>query len=304
MDKFPSRAREAAVSLEPRVSAVVVVRNVEQAAAQAPLDLCLRSALAEPLIDDLVIVDVGNSDAVAAGLRALQADRRDVKLVTAEPGIASAAAANLGARHALGRWILFLDASVVLQRNAVSRMAAASGGAPTPWIVGGRLTDADGREQRAARGGALTTWSAIGEALDWPAPKPVQRTRKKAEKGDPPAATKVAAVSGALMLIPRSDFQSLGGFDEGFDGAYADLDLCRRAAEAGGRVLFQPDAGGVQLQRAERARRQAQNLAHFVAKSAKTPSQRAFAAIAKPALIVLVLLKDLVIGRPPRPRRR
>src|SRR5262249_10868483 len=155
---------------------------------------------------------------------------------TAAPGIASAAAANLGARHALGRWILFLDANVVLQRNAVSRMAAASGGAPTPWIVGGRLTDADGREQRAARGGALTTWSAIGEALDWPAPKPARR-RKSSEKGDA-AATKVAAVSGSLMLIPRSDFQLLDGFDEGFDGAYADLDLCRRAAEAGGRVLF------------------------------------------------------------------
>jgi len=304
LDKFPSRAREAAVSLEPRVSAVVVARGVEQSSAQAPLDLCIRSALAEPLIDDLVVVDAGNSEAVAAGLRALQADRRDVRLVVAEPGVGAAAAANLGARYALGRWILFLDASVVLQRNAVSRMAAASGGAPTPWIVGGRLTDAEGREQRAARGGALTTWSAIGEALDWPAPKPPRRRRKGSEKGDPPAATKVAAVSGALMLIPRGDFQSLGGFDEGFDGAYADLDLCRRAAEAGGRVLFQPDAGGVQLQRGDPTRRQARDLAHFVAKSAKTPFQRAFAMVAKPALTVLVLFKDLVIGRRPRPRRR
>lgn len=304
MDKFPSRERAAAVSLEPRVSAVVVVRDIDQSSAQAPLDLCIRSALAEPLIDDLVVVDAGNSEGVAAGLRALQADRRDVKLVVAEPGANAAADANLGARHALGRWILFLDAGVVLQRNAVSRMAAASGGAPTPWIVGGRLTDADGREQRVARGGALTTWSAIGEALSWPAPKPQHRAPKKAEKGEPPPATKVAAVSGALMLMPRSDFQSLGGFDEDFNGAYADLDLCRRAAEAGGRVLFQPEAGGVQLARGERARHQAENLAHFATKSAKTPFQRAFAAIAKPALTVLVVLKDFVIGRPPRPRRR
>lgn len=304
MDKFPSRERATSVALEPRVSAVVVVRDVEQSSTQAPLDLCIRSALAEPLIDDLVVVDAGNSEAVAASLRALQADRRDVKLVLADVSANLAAASNLGARHALGRWILFLDPTVVLQRNAVSRMAAASGGAPTPWIVGGRLTDADGRERRVARGGALTTWSAIGEALDWPAPKPSRRKPKKVEQGDPPPATKVAAVSGALMLIPRSDFQSLGGFDETFDGGYADLDLCRRAAEAGGRVLFQPDAGGVQLQRAERARRQAQDLAHFATKSAKTPFQRAFAVIAKPALTVLVTLKDVVIGRPPRPRRR
>src|SRR5262249_39027832 len=159
--------------------------------------------------------------------------------------------------------------NVVLQRNAVSHMAAASGGAPAPWIVGGRLTDAEGRERRAARGGALSTWSAIGEALSWPAPKPTRR--KAGQKGEPRPARKVAAVSGAFMLMPRSDFQSLGGFDEKFDGGYADLDLCRRAAEAGGRVLFQPDAGGVQLQRAEPARRQAQNLAHFAKMSAKTP---------------------------------
>jgi hypothetical protein len=279
---------------------VVVVGAVAEKAAQQPLDLCLRSALAEPLIDDLVIVDHGNAPDVSAMLRSMQADRRDVKLVLAQPGVSVAAAANLGASEALGRWLLFLEPNVVLQRGAVARMAAAGGHAATPWIVGGRLTDTEGRERRAVRGGTLNAWSAIAVAVNWPTPKPAQRKRKKIEKDDPPRPTAVAAVSGALMLIPRVDFNELSGFDEGFDAGYADLDLCRRAADAGGSVLFQPDAGGVQFARKAQPHGQAKALARFAAKSAKTPLQRAFAVIAGPALTVLVGLTAFVVGRPAR----
>jgi N-acetylglucosaminyl-diphospho-decaprenol L-rhamnosyltransferase len=296
LDKFPSRERAAALALAPRVSAVVVVRGV-RAGQSAPLDLCLRSALAEPWIDDLVIVDHGNAEEISATLRALQADRRDVKLLSADDSATAAAAANHGAQYALGRWLLFLDSGVVLQRGAVARLAAAGGGARTPWIVGGRLTDTEGRERRAARGGALNTWSAIAVAMDWAA-KPAPR--KRAEKNDSAEPAPVAAVSGAFMLIPRSDFQQLGGFDEGFHTDAADLDLCRRAADAGGSVLFQPEASGVQFGRVEASgRKRAQGLARFAAKSAKTPLQKLFASFAGPALSVLMGLKDFVAGRQP-----
>jgi GT2 family glycosyltransferase len=295
VDKFPSRERAAALALAPRVSALVVVRDIRTGQPnQAPLDLCLRSALAEPWIDDLVVVDHGNAPEVSATLRALQADRRDVKLVAAPGDFTVSAAANLGAQHALGRWLLFLAPDIVVQRGAVARLAAAGGGANAPWIVGGRLTDTEGRERRAARGGALNTWSAIAVAMDWAA-KP---QRKRANPGADEAPAPVGAVSGAFMLIPRSDFEALGGFDEGFDSEAADLDLCRRATDAGGSILFQPEAAGVQFSRAQR-RGQAQGLALFAAKSTKTPLQKAFAAIAGPALTVLLVLKDFVAGRQP-----
>lgn len=295
MDKFPSRERSASVALEPRVSAIVVTRNTKAGpTGQSPLDLCLRSALAEPWIDDLIIVDHGNPAKISSALRALQADRRDVKLVVAPAEVSAARAANLGAEQARGRWLLFLDADVVLRRGAVARMAAAGGEAVAPYIIGGRITDPEGKERRGARGGALNAWSAIAVALNLPPRKP-----KRASSDEP---AKVAAVSGALMLIPRGDFETLGGFDEAFAGDGADLDLCHRAAESGGSVLFQPAATGVQFAR-PRAHLQVQGLARFVTKSAKTPVQRVFAMMAEPALMTLVLLRDLVIGRPPAPRR-
>jgi hypothetical protein len=43
-------------------------------------------------------------------------------------------------------------------------------------------------------------------------------------------------------------------------------------------------------------------LARFAAKSAKTPAQRAFAAVAAPALVTLIALKNLIAGRPPQRR--
>jgi GT2 family glycosyltransferase len=219
----------------------------------------------------------------------LQADRRDVQLVTASGEQSYAAAANLGAAQARGRWLLFLDSDVVLRRGAVERMAQA-GGANT--IVGGRLTDLEGRDRQSARAGSLTAWSAVAVALNWPGAK----LRRNRQGGDAPK--RVAAVSGALMLIPRGDFQALRGFDEGFATDAADLDLCRRAAAMGASVLFFPAAAGVQFERRDDVRRRrAQGLALFAVRSAKTPGQKVFASIARPALAVLLGLKDFVGGR-------
>ncbi len=287
MDKFPSRERSATTALEPRVSAIIVTRNTGPA-----LDLCIRSALAEPWIDDLIVVDAGNPAPVSSALRALQADRRDVKIVVAGGDISLARAANYGVAEARGRWLLFLDPYVVLQRGAVARMAAAGGGAHTPWIVGGRLTDTKGRDKPAVRGGALNTWSAVAVAMDWPGPRP--QRRRDAEP------SRVGSVSGAFMLIPRHDFLDLGRFDENFATDAADLDLCRRAKEAGGSVLFQPAAAGVQFTGGTRnKRREAQGLALFAVKSARTPFQRAFALIAPPAIALILALRDLIGGHPP-----
>lgn len=300
VEKNPQRQRTAAAALEPRVSAVVVARQVRpKSPASSALDLCLRSALAEPWIDDLVIVDHGNPPEITAALRQLQLDRRDVKFVSAAPQLSTAAACNLGADAALGRWLLFLDAGIVLQRGAVARLAAAGGGAHAPWIVGGRLLDSHGRERPAARGGALNTWSAIALAMDWRGPRPLRRRSVRIEPDEP---AQVAAVSGAFMLMGRADFHALGGFDDQFVTDGADLDLCHRAKDAGGAVLFQASATGVQFMRAHGGARRAQGLARFAAKIARTPLQKAFALIAAPALAVLVALKDFVAGRPPLPR--
>ena len=300
MDPKASQARAQRIRDDVRVTAVVVTRHTGQ-----PLELCLRSVLAEPWIDELVIVDNGNPRAVSSALRALQADRRDVRVVPQpKRPLGRAAGANLGASKAQGRWLLFIDPSVVLQRGAVERMVSAGSHARSPWIIGGRLTDSDGRDQAAARAGALTSWSAASVALGLSsaeAEKP--RKQKRAKRAEPEPAPlveeeviPVACVSASFMLIPREDFEALGGFDEGYVSDAQDLDLCRRAGEAGGAILLLPAASAVLFSPSRRAvagRREGQGLARFAAKSARTPAQRVFALFAPPVIGVLLIFRAL-----------
>jgi GT2 family glycosyltransferase len=49
-----------------------------------------------------------------------------------------------------------------------------------------------------------------------------------------------AAVTAALMLVRRSAFAAVGGFDEVFPNDYNDVDLCLRLRQAGHRILYTP----------------------------------------------------------------
>jgi GT2 family glycosyltransferase len=57
----------------------------------------------------------------------------------------------------------------------------------------------------------------------------------------------VEAVSGALMLVSRALFEALGGFDTGYRLHAEDLDLCRRAREAGALVAVANDVRVVHI---------------------------------------------------------
>ena len=52
----------------------------------------------------------------------------------------------------------------------------------------------------------------------------------------------VSAVTGACLLMPRTVFERVGGFDEEFALAYNDVDLCLKAVRAGYRSVWTPDA--------------------------------------------------------------
>jgi GT2 family glycosyltransferase len=52
----------------------------------------------------------------------------------------------------------------------------------------------------------------------------------------------VSAVTAACLLMPRSVFQEVGGFDEGYVLAFNDVDLCLAVLKAGHRIVWTPDA--------------------------------------------------------------
>ena len=211
----------------PRLSVIVVSHD-----SGAPLRDCvervLRQApgpgLAAPAALELLLVDNASRDGSLAGLP----DDPRLRLVRNPDNRGFAAACNQGAALARGDRLLFLNPDCLLPPGALARLLADLDAAPGIGLLGALLTDADGRPQAPSR-------------------RPLPTLRGLLRRGDghlghDPASglERVEATSGALMLLPRSVFAALGGFDEGYVLHCEDLDLCRRVRAAGHEVAIDP----------------------------------------------------------------
>ena len=107
-----------------------------------------------------------------------------------------------------------------------------------PWIVGGKIFDLKGREERGPRRRELTLWRALTSFMGvntW--------TLERTPPPDDPVDMDV--ISGAFFLISKESFETLNGFDEGYFLHVEDIDLCVRCRRAGGTVRYQPHAGAL-----------------------------------------------------------
>lgn len=195
---------------------------------------CLYALKADPEIDEIIIVDNGNDDAEDAFIRRFVETTPGARHVENRRNLGFGTAANIGAREAAGSHLLFINPDAVIRWKSVSAMIEAGEGQPSPLIVGGKIFGPDGKEQRGGRRRKLTLMRVFAPST-W-----------GMEKEPPPdGPIEVGAVSGGFFLSPRADFLSLGGFDENFFLHVEDVDLCRRAADAGGSVIYQPEAAAL-----------------------------------------------------------
>ncbi len=214
------------------------------------LDAALRAALAAPDVDEVVLVNHGNPPSVEARLDALAADEPKLQLIHSGANLGFAAGCNLGAGVARGDRLFFLNPDTVLPPGAAARLAETGELQPSPWIVGARVVHPDGREQRGGRRGLLTPVSALTTFTGLsrlPGMKRLLPDIHREHEPLPPEDVAMPVVSGAAFMIDRKGYERLGGFDEGYFLHVEDVDLCRRAAEAGGSVRFEPRAEVVHL---------------------------------------------------------
>ena len=189
---------------------------------------CLDAALASGA--DVVVVDNGSSDGSIA-----EAARRGVRLIANSENRGFAAAVNQGIAALDAPFILLLNPDAVLcggldQMRAACLIPHAAG-------AGGCLLGEDGAPQAGFMVRALPTPTAmILEALLlnrlWPN-NPVNR-RYRGLGLDYSARIAVEQPAGAFLMIRRSVWQELNGFDEGFHPLwFEDVDFCRRAVVIG-----------------------------------------------------------------------
>lgn len=265
----------------------------------------IESVLAAPDVDEFIVVNHENPPEVVAGLerRARQHDK--MTLIDTGENLGFSKGCNIGAKAATGDFLFFLNPDAVLPAGVARRLADTGETAQRPWIVGARLLDKNGNEQRGARRGLLTPWTAIVGFLGLHRLEPVfgrafhdiHREREPV----PPGPIRIEITSGAALMMRRDDFEALGGFDERYFLHVEDIDLCRRVLKAGGHVIFEPRAELLHYGSTSEASlfRVEWNKAHgfrrYFWKFYDAPQQRALTLLAIPVIYGLVVARSVYI---------
>lgn len=136
---------------------------------------------------------------------------------------------NQAAKYAKGKYILFLNNDTQVQKDWLRPLAALCESDTTIGMTGSKLVYADGTLQEA--GGII--WK---DGSGWNYGR-----NDDAMKPEYNYVRDVDYISGAAIMIRRSLWESLGGFDERFAPAYCeDSDLAFMVRKAGYRVVYQP----------------------------------------------------------------
>ena len=223
---------------EPRLSVVTVSWQTGPRLLEA-----VASILASPGVDEFVLVNHGNPPEMIRSLRTMAADHDHFILIETGANLGFAKGCNIGAQRASGDFVLFLNPDAVLAPGVTRRLkTSAAELMGRPWIIGARIVNQDGSEQRGGRRAELTPRSALISFLGLDRILP--GTHNLHLERDPlePDLMPVSVVSGAAMMMDRREFLSLGGFDERYFLHVEDIDLCRRVRDAGGEVVFEPRA--------------------------------------------------------------
>ena len=214
------------------VSAVVVSYN-----SVAYLPDCLRSLRSEG-ISDLVVVDNASSDGSAEAARKADAD---VKVVQTGVNLGFGTGANRGVGATQGEYVLILNPDTVVEPGTVKALSEALDRDPGLAVVGPRLENLDGSLYPSVRRFPDLT-VAFGHAflgLVWAA-NPYTRRYRMLDWDHDQRAADVDWVGGACIIVRRSAFDVVGGFDEGYFMYVEDVDLCWRLGRAGWRVGYEP----------------------------------------------------------------
>ncbi len=209
---------------KPRVSIVIPVYNEYRMTAY-----CLQSLLDNTLdvAYEVIVADDASTDLTGTLLERIEG----VQLVRSETNQGFVNNCRDGASRARGEFILFLNNDTSLTTGWLSQLVAALDADPQAGIVGPMLLFGNGRLQEA---GGIIWNDASGwnfGRMDDPA-MPEYNYLKETDY-----------VSGACLLIRRTLWEQLGGFDQRYIPAYyEDTDLCFSARAIGYKVLYQPTA--------------------------------------------------------------
>lgn len=230
-----------ALSIEQKEPVSIVIVNYN---AGTYLVDCVRTAI--HAADEVIIVDNGSSDNSLVLVENTLGTQPGLNLIRTRRNLGFASACAIGSEEATKKYILFLNPDCELKRGTLRRLVEELEKDPKIGMVGGLLTNPDGREQGGGRRAVPTPWRSFVRAFGlnqlsdrWPRLFYDFHLHKQPL---PNAPVEVEAISGALMLVRREAIQDVGQWDDGYFLHCEDLDWCMRFRQKGWKIIFVPDA--------------------------------------------------------------
>ena len=179
---------------------------------------------------ELIVVDNGSD----GDLTELAAGRSNVSVLNPGRNLGFGAAVNRGAAAAGGDLILILNTDAVPEPGALDTLVEAMADHPDAAGLAPRLLGADDAPQAGWQLRRLPTLRTLVGYCCFVEPGP---------QPEPAAGTPVEQPAACALLLRRAAFENAAGMDERFWPAwFEDVDLARRLADRGERVLYWPDA--------------------------------------------------------------
>ncbi len=169
---------------------------------------------------------------------------RKARIIYWKSGFNYSAINNYGAREANGDYLLFLNNDTEFKGKDVLGELLNAAGEENVGAVGAKLFYPDGTLQHA---GVILGYGGIaGHVFEG------MREKELREIPWSRAVRQYSAVTAACMLVKKEIFTAVGGFDESFQVAYNDIDLCLRIRALGNKIVYTPFAELIHYESATR----------------------------------------------------
>ncbi len=198
------------------------------------LDACLKSIALQGIHEiEVIVVDNHSDDGMVHHFISMHPE---VRFILQDTNAGFAQACNRGARDAKGSWLLFLNPDTVLKANTLTPLMTKVTNEPAWKLIGIRQLNDRGKDTHP-HGLFLKWWNV------WAPMRSLERLVKGEKSSKQYLSTAPVAypdwISGSFVLIRKTDFESLGGWDERFWMYCEDMDLSKRASDLGWlRVMY------------------------------------------------------------------
>ncbi len=224
--------------LNPELSVIIINRNTAHL-----LLTCLEHVFQLELQEqpEVLVVDNGSSDDSVVQVKTAYPG---VIILEARKNLGFAAANNLAAKKARGRYLLLVNTDAFLEKKCAQILLDLMKLDPLIGMVGPQLLNVDGSSQTSFE--AVPT--LVTETFNRSLLKRLFPKRFPGKNPDVQKAFPVEALIGAVMMLRREAFEALDGFDEDYFFFLEETDLAARMRQAGWQILHEPGAKAVHLQ--------------------------------------------------------